>query len=190
MRDSVRNAVLALAASVALAVVPSALGQGGITITHAGVAQGHLTAAWQGPFPASGEALIVLPEDPFIEIATRPETGSDGDFFSENVVTVDLLPNGARTWLDSDPLSPPTAAGTFQGYVRVHAWDSWLTWNSYFGAWEGGEAFSPVTPFTLTAVAHRAVVRKGHYVYRRIHGKRHRVWVKPVYKTTYTWADS
>jgi len=190
MSGSVRNAFVVVVASAALAVVPSALAQGGITITHAGLTQGHLTATWQGPFPADGPTVIVLPEDPFVEIASHPETGSDGHFFSENVVASGLLQNGARTWLDSNQLTPPTSAGTFQGYIRVDAWDSWASWDSYFGAWDGGEVFSPVTPFSLTAVPQRILLHRGHYVYRWVHGKRRKVWIKPVYRTTYKWADS
>jgi hypothetical protein len=69
-------------------------------------------------------------------------------------------------------------------------WDNGLSWNGYFGAWNADEVFSPVTPFTLTAVAQRILVHGGHYQYRWVHGKRHRVWIKSVYRTTYKWADS
>jgi hypothetical protein len=189
-RRRLREASFLLAAVFALGWVPSALAQGGITITHAGLTQGHLNATWTGPFPASGPTLVNFPEDPFVQVATRADTGSDGYFFAENVVTNGSVAEGERTWLDSDPLSPPTQAGTYTAYIRVHAWDNWLTWDSYLGLWDAGVVWSAVTPFTLTALAQRVLVRRGHYLHRRIHGRRRRVWIKPVYRTTYKWADS
>jgi hypothetical protein len=62
-----------------------------------------------------------VPRRPFVQFATRPDTGSDCHFFSENIVAVDLLQDGARTWLDSSALTAPSRAGTVQGYVRVDA---------------------------------------------------------------------
>jgi hypothetical protein len=173
-----------------LVTAQSAGAVGGITITHAGITQGHLNATWTGPYSASAPAVIVLADDPFIEIATRPDVGTDGYFFTENVLTNDLIPSGQRQWLDSDQLSPPKQAGLYQLYARVHAWDSWATWDDYFGEYDGGVVWSAVTPFTLTAVGNRVVTRRGHYVYRWVHGKRRRVWVKPTYKTVVQWADS
>jgi hypothetical protein len=176
--------------TLALAIAPAALATGGIIVTHAGLSQGHLTAAWQGPYPASGPELIHFAEDPFVEVATRPEIGSDGFFFSENVVSNDQISDGSRTWIDSDPLAPPSQAGSYTAYIRVHAWDNWSEWDGYISAWMGAETYSPTTAFNLTAVAQKTVVRKGHYVTRWVHGRKHRIWIKPTYRTVIRWADS
>jgi hypothetical protein len=124
-----------------------------------------------------------------IETASRPDTGSDGHFFTENTVSFDMTTQGQTSWLDSHPLAPPKAAGTYVGYVRVSGWDPQAHFVDYgYGItdWLGDYIFSPVQQFTLIAVQHRVLVTRGHFVKR---GKR-RVWVRPVYRTTYSWADS
>jgi hypothetical protein len=52
-----------------------------------------------------------------IEVATRPDTASDGYFFTENVNVFDLLEASQTSWLDADQLDP----GTY--YVHVAGYD-------------------------------------------------------------------
>src|SRR5262245_14112779 len=59
-----------------------------------------------------------------IEIATSPEAGSDGYFFTENVKVFDTLEDTQTQWLDSDALD----TGTY--YVHVASFDPSCGYNT------------------------------------------------------------
>jgi hypothetical protein len=79
------------------------------TLLSAGHVQRHPTARWT--LPTNVEAWSV-------EVATRPDVGSDGRFFEENLVTSDSVRTTDTEWLDSERLKP----GTY--YVHVRGWDN------------------------------------------------------------------
>ena len=168
-------AILALAGILA----GSALAQGPITITSARVQPDqHLNIAWSGP--SNGIEFGA------IQLATRPDTGSDGNFYTENRIDFELLSKGQTFWVATDPLPVITKAGTLTLYARVSGWDDYCQFVDYGDGitdWLGCEAYSPVYSFPITSVCHRVVVKPGHRVRR---GKR-RIWVKPIYRNVCRW---
>ena len=85
-----------------------------LELTSAGHLDGRITAAWTRPAGLSTE---------FIEVATSPETYSDGRladlFLDPNIVLYDdSLRRNQESYVASEPLPP----GTY--YVHVRAWDS------------------------------------------------------------------
>jgi hypothetical protein len=165
-------ALAALGLAVAVARAAPAAGQM-ITITNVSVSPDrHVTVDWTGP--PNGIEFGAL------EIATKPDIGTDGEFFSENVVVYDLLTKGQQHYVGSDPLEAP---GTY--YVLVNGW-----WNGYSpdDYTNYGVVYSQVVPFDAAPICQKVIVKPGHWVkklVRRGHWvkrKGHRVWVKPVYK--------
>ena len=162
------TAVLATAATGA-----TAAGQM-INITSVSVSPDrHVTVDWTGP-PANGI------EWGSVEIATKPDAGTDGRFFRENVILNDSLTDHQQHWVGSEAL---TAPGTY--YVRVSGW-----WDGYSSSdYENyGTVYSQVVPFTVNPTCTQVVVSAGHYV-KKLVRKGHSVkrngnsvWVKPVYK--------
>jgi hypothetical protein len=65
----------------------------------AGHVKRHPNATW---------ALAPGSESAVVEVATSPEAGSDGYFFTENVEAFDVLQADQTTWLYSSPLKPGT----------------------------------------------------------------------------------
>jgi len=122
---------------------------------------------WTGPYVEFGA----------VQIATRPETGSDGNFFSENRVGYSAFFDKGRTnWLESEPIKP----GTY--YVRVDGWDPQCTFYDYgYGitGWEGCDTYSNVVQFTVSPVCRKVLVRRGYWTKR---ANSSRVWHKPIYK--------
>lgn len=78
------------------------------TLLSVGETKRHAQATWS--LAPGAEAQV-------LEIATSPEAGSDGYFFSENVKRFELLEAGQTEWLDSDTLD----VGTY--YVHVSSYD-------------------------------------------------------------------
>jgi hypothetical protein len=96
-------AVTLVGASAADATPPQLL-----TVSEAG---GHVTVSWQ--LPADGSTSFR------VQIATAPDAGGDGEFFSENVVAQDILADGQTRWADVDQLPA--------GLYYVHVSDSNLS---------------------------------------------------------------
>jgi hypothetical protein len=112
----------------------------------------HPSARWT--LPSDVQAQV-------IEIATKPDAGSDGQFFSENVVVFDLLRETDTEWLDSDRLEP----GSY--FVHIKGWD-----NSCFRTdfrTECGAAWSNVLPLTITNISPQltklSITQRGHGAY-------------------------
>jgi hypothetical protein len=176
----VMGRILAIA-TAALAVLGLAVAGAGaapaagqmITITNVSVSPDrHVTVDWTGP--PNGIEFGSL------QIATKPDAGTDGNFFSENVVEYDLLTKGQKHWVGTDPLQ---AAGTY--YARVTGW-----WDGYGpGDYTNyGVVYSQVVPFDAAPICQKVLVTPGHYV-KKVVRKAHwvkrngkRVWVKAVYK--------
>jgi hypothetical protein len=159
-------ALLLSAAGLALIGAASATASGPITITSASVANRHVSITWVGPNIQFGA----------VQIATSPQTGTNGDFFSENRVQFDLLAQGQTAWLDSDPITP----GTY--YARVDGWDDQCNFNDYgYGitGWTGCDVYSNIVQFTVDPICGKRLVRSSYYTKRN--GRR--IWHKPVYKT-------
>jgi len=78
------------------------------TLTAVGQTQRHLTAMWS--LAPAGESTV-------IEAATSPNTGSDGYFFTENVVVFDTLESLQTSYLSTSQVDP----GTY--YVHVASFD-------------------------------------------------------------------
>jgi hypothetical protein len=72
---------------------------------------GHPKATWSIP-PGVDEMGVV-------EVATAPQRGSDGYFFSENVEIFDLLEERQVSYLSSEALFP----GTYYLHVSSYDWD-------------------------------------------------------------------
>jgi hypothetical protein len=89
----------AVAASTAVSATP-------VTITSAGHVDGHPKVTWALP-PGWSPSVI--------NIASKPDVGSDGSFFSENIVDGGILRTGQTEFLSSVRLR----AGIY--FVRVHA---------------------------------------------------------------------
>jgi hypothetical protein len=168
-------AVVAAVAAFAATGLAGAAGAAGqmIAITNVSVsADRHVTVDWTGP-PNGFEFGA-------IEIATKPDVGTDGDFFSENLVEYDLLTKGQQHWVGSDPIKQP---GTY--YVRVTGWWDGYSADDYVNY---GSVYSQVVPFTANPICTKALVTPGHWtkkVLRKAHWttrKGHRVWVKTTYK--------
>jgi hypothetical protein len=144
-----------------------------ITITNVLVSPDrHVTVDWTGP--PNGIEFGAL------QIATKPDTGTDGDFFSENRVVFDLLTKGQQHYVGSDALRAP---GTY--YVRVTGWWDGYSPDDYVNY---GVVYSQVSAFDAAPICQRVLVTPGHYVKKLVrkghwvkrNGKR--VWVKPVYR--------
>jgi hypothetical protein len=116
----------------ALAVAPVAEALNPPTLISAGHVKRHPTARWT--LPANVEAWTV-------EVATRPVIGSDGRFFSENLVTSDSVRTTDTEWLDSDRLKP----GTY--YVHVRGYDNTCLVPPYTG--ECGVVWSNTLSFSV-----------------------------------------
>ena len=69
------------------------------TLLSVGHVKRHPTATWV--LAPGSEAAVV-------EVATSPETGSDGYFFTENVEAFEVPQATETTWLDSSALKPST----------------------------------------------------------------------------------
>ena len=167
---------LAAAATLVLALSATASPQAGqmITITNVSVSPDrHVTVDWTGP-PAAGI------EHGVVQIATKPDTGTDGDFFTENRVGYDLLAKGQQHYVSTDALQAP---GTY--YVRVTGW-----WNGYSDDdyVNYGTVYSQVVAVDAPAICAQALVTPGHYVKKVVRKGRWvvrngvRAWIKPVYK--------
>lgn len=116
----------------ALAVAPAAGALNAPTLTFTGHVKRHPTARWT--LPPNVEAWA-------IEVAKRPDTGSDGSFFSENRIVFDLTQKADTEWLDSDRLKP----GTY--FVHVQGWDNACLVPPYTG--ECGIAWSNTLSFRI-----------------------------------------
>jgi len=101
-------AAAALAGVVLLALPASSLAAAPV-LTRVGNVQRHPSAAWTLPTGVTSDV---------IEIATKPDGGSDGSFFTENVVVFDPLQPTQTSWLSSKQLRPRTY------YVHVKGEDS------------------------------------------------------------------
>jgi hypothetical protein len=160
-------AACALIGAASLVAAASASASGPLTITSVSTANRHVSITWAGPYLEFGA----------VQIATRPDTGSDGNFFSENRVQYDVfLDKGRTNWLGSDPIGP----GTY--YVRADGWDPQCTFYDYgFGitGWEACDTFSNIVQFTVNPICKKKLVHRGYWTKRS--GKR--VWHKPTYKT-------
>jgi hypothetical protein len=73
------------------------------TLLSVGQYQRHLTASW---------SLAPGAQSQVVEAATSPNTGSDGYFFTENVVLFDTLEDSQTSYLSTSQLSP--------GFYYVH----------------------------------------------------------------------
>jgi hypothetical protein len=125
--------IVGLAATVtALSVPPVASALSQPTLLSAGHVKRHPTARWT--LPQNVEAWSV-------EVATRPETGSDGRFFSEYAVVFDSVRMTDTEWLDSDRLKP----GTY--YVHVRGYDNTCLVPPYTG--ECGVVSSNILSFKI-----------------------------------------
>jgi len=173
---------LAVVGALALALGATASPQAGqmITITNVSVSPDrHVTVDWTGP-PAAGI------EHGALQIATKPDTGTDGDFFTENRITYDLLDKGQQHYVSTDALPAP---GTY--YVRVTGW-----WNGYSDDdyVNYGSVSSQVASVDAPAICAQVLVTPGHYVKKVVRKGRWvvhngaRTWNKPVYKKV--WVDS
>ena len=94
------TAFAAVAASPALGAPPM--------LQSVGQINAHPTATWTLP---SGVQSRVA------EVATKPDTSSDGYFFNENVKAFDTLDDGQTTWVYNSQLDP----GTY--YVHIGGFD-------------------------------------------------------------------
>jgi hypothetical protein len=74
-------------------------------LTRVGSTERHPSATWTLPPGVTSDV---------IEIATKSDTGSDGSFFTENVVVFDPLQPTQTSWLGSDQLR----AGTYHVHVK------------------------------------------------------------------------
>jgi hypothetical protein len=171
--------LVTIVAALALFSAATAYASGSITITSARVQPDqHLAVTWSGP--SNGI------EFGSIQLATRPETGTDGDFYSENRIGFHVLAKGQQSWIDTEPLPVTKKAGSVTLYVRLSGWDDFCEFHDYgYGItqWLGCVVWSPVAPLTIQSVCRRVLVKKGRYVKR---GNR-RVRIKPVYKTVCRW---
>lgn len=165
-------ALAALGLSVAVAGATSTAGQM-ITITNVSVSPDrHVTVDWTGP--QNGIEFGAL------QIATKPDQGTDGDFFSENTVVFDLLAKGQQHYVGSEPLEKP---GTY--YLRVDGW-----WDGYSPEdYENyGVVYSQVVSFTAAPICVKVLVKPGHWIKKLVRKGRwvkrngKRIWIKPVYK--------
>lgn len=164
--SDVRKLAVPFVCLLALIIVGAATASGPITITAASVPNRHVSITWVGPPIEFGA----------VQIATRPETGTDGDFFSENRVEYAILAAGQSAWLSSDPIGP----GTY--YVRVDGWDNHCTFYDYgYGitGWLGCDVYSNIVQFTVNPICVKKLVRKGYWTKRN--GRR--IHHKPIYKT-------
>ena len=111
-----------------------------------------------------------------MEVARGPDTGSDGNFLSENLVQSALFDAGDESWLFSDPFRPGTYwVGVYGKDDMCHAYDRG---NGLIG-WIGCDTFSNIVKFTVKRVCKKKLVRRGYYTYWN--GRR--IWHKAVYKT-------
>jgi hypothetical protein len=103
-RNVIRSTGVFLAASLIglLAIAPAQAAAP--TLVSVGQVKRHPKATWT--LPSGSESFV-------IQVASSPETGSDGSFFTENVEDIDLLESGQTSWLSSSRLDP----GTY--YVHV-----------------------------------------------------------------------
>lgn len=92
----------------------------------------HPAATWT--LPAGVKSQVV-------EVATHPDVGSDGYFFTENVKVFDLLEEAQTSWLDSDQLTP----GIY--YVHVSGFDE----PCYFAGRCPVREWSQVLPLVIPA---------------------------------------
>jgi hypothetical protein len=127
-----RGVALGVAVLAALIVAPLAHALNPPTLISAGHVKRHPAARWT--LPPNVEAWSV-------QVATRPDRGSDGQFFSENVVVFDLVRATDTEWLDADRLK----AGTY--YVHVRGYDNTCLTPPYEG--ECGLVWSNVLSFRI-----------------------------------------
>jgi hypothetical protein len=113
--------------------MPSAAGATPPTLVAVSQNGGHVTVNWQ--LPADGSTSFR------VQIATHPDTGGDGEFFSENVVADDILSDNQASWTDIDELSP--------GIYYVHVSDSNLTCQSDNGSDCFSEQWSATMPVQI-----------------------------------------
>jgi hypothetical protein len=166
---------LIVSAVVAAALLPTTASSaprhyatGPITVTSVTLINRHVTATWSGPAISFGA----------VQIATRLDTGTDGDFFTENRVEYELLAAGQTTWTGSDQIEHP---GTY--FLRVDGWDDQCTFYDYgegITGWFGCDTYSNIVQFTVEPICVKKLVRRGYWTKRPGHK---RVWHKPVFKT-------
>jgi hypothetical protein len=127
-----RAALVAAAAVAAAIALPAAAGvrvaQQNVVIVRAESAGGHPSVAWQ---LAPGWCALV------IELATNPAVGSDGSFFTENIIDGGALDTGQTSWLSSSASTKDP--GSYYVHVEAYACD-----------FSGGFEWSPVVKFDVT----------------------------------------
>lgn len=116
-------ATLALASATTAKATPPQL----VAVTQAA---GHVTVTWQLPTDGSTSFRV--------QIASHPDAGGDGEFFSENIVADDILSDGQTSWTDIDALPA--------GIYFVHVSDSDLTCQQD----DGSDCFSEQWSQTVT----------------------------------------
>ena len=161
-----RIALFTLALILAACAATSARATGPITLVWVTTQNRHVYVEWVGPYLSYGE----------VQVARRPDTDSDGNFLSKNVVQYAGFDAGDDRWLFSDPIKP----GTY--WVRVsgrddlcHSYDD----GSGIIRWTGCDTSSDIVKLTVKPICKKKLVRHGYYTYRN--GRR--IWHKPVYKT-------
>jgi hypothetical protein len=156
----------AVALPAALALTPGASAKGPIRIASVTVPYRHVSVRWTGPYLKLG----------YVQIATRPDTGTDGWFLPENRIRYDYwLDPGRTNWIDKEAIKP----GTY--YLRVDGWDDECTLFDYGNGttgWLGCDSFSDIVRFTVKPICKRRLARRGYYVCRN--GRR--IWHKPLYR--------
>jgi hypothetical protein len=184
MRRQLMKLLAVIGLLAVVIAVPAASGAGQmIDITAATVGPDrHVTVDWTGP--PNGIEFGAL------EVATKPDRGTDAHFFEENVVVFDLLDRGQQHYVSSEALQGP---GTY--YVAVRGW-----WDGYgpddyenYGVVYSQVVTMTAEPICVTVVVTpghwtKKLVRKGHWMQKLVrkghwikrNGKR--AWVKPVYK--------